>query len=87
MTDYLEITVRVKLNITKIVRMPEVINKFFTNFHKKLGVLEKINGLLFFRFDNCGHLERGHEANVSDAFLRKNKSALIRRFFVIKHLM
>ena len=44
MTDYLEITVRVKLNITKIVRMPEVLNKFFTNFHKKLGILEKING-------------------------------------------
>ena len=37
MKDYYEITVRARLNVTIIVRMPGLLNKFFTNFHKKIG--------------------------------------------------
>ena len=49
--------------------MPVELDKFFTSFHKKLGVFRKNHGLLFFRFGNCGPLEMGHEANASNAFL------------------
>ena len=46
--------------------MPGVFNKFFKRLHKNLNVFRKNNGLLFFRFGNCGHLEGGHRANVSN---------------------
>ena len=36
-----------EINIARIVRMPGVLNKLFTSFHKKLGVFEKITSLLF----------------------------------------
>ena len=42
-----------------LVRMPGLLIKFFTSFHKNWVFLEKINGLLYFRFDNCGPLEGG----------------------------
>ena len=48
--------------------MPGLLDKFFACFLKKLSVFEKYNGLLFFRFDNCGPLEGEHGANVSKAF-------------------
>ena len=49
--------------------MRGVFNKIFTSFHKKLYVLRKNDGLLFFCFDNCEPFEGEHEANVSNAFL------------------
>ena len=36
---------------------------------KNLGILEKIDGVLFFHFVNCGPFEGGPGANVSNAFL------------------
>ena len=61
--------------------MPEemraALNLFFTlrrykmkrrKSSKKFGHLKKINGLLFFRFDNCGPFEGG-PGTVSNAFL------------------
>ena len=39
--------------------MPGVLNIFFASFHKKFGFFEKIKGLLFFGFDNCGPFEVG----------------------------
>ena len=50
MNDYEEITVCVKLNITIIVPMPGVLNKFFTSFHKKLGVFRKNYWFIIFPF-------------------------------------
>ena len=51
---------------------------------KNWAVLEKINGPLFFRFDNCGPLVGGLGANSPmPSFL---EPAGILRFFVIKYL-
>ena len=47
-----------------------LLNKIFLQAStKNWAFLEKINDLLFFHFDNCESLERGHGANVSNAFL------------------
>ena len=69
------------------VQMPGELNKLFTSFHKKLGAFKKINGLLFFRFDNCGPLERRPGANVTNAFLFNTNLLGSSGFFVIKYLM
>ena len=47
---------------------------------KNWAFLKKINGLLFFRFDNCGPLEEGHGANVSNAFLLE-PAGVLRLFY------
>ena len=47
--------------------MSRVLNKFLQASTKNWAFLEKLNGLLFFRFDNCGPFEGGHGANVSNA--------------------
>ena len=57
--------------------MPGILNKLFTRRHsgeaklpqKIWAFLKKINGLLVFRFYNCGLFEGGPGANISYAFL------------------
>ena len=58
-----------KLNITRIVRMPGVLNKFLQAFTKKLGVFQKNYWFVIFPVRQLWILEGGHKANVSNAFL------------------
>ena len=64
--------------------MRAALNKFYyfaslqdkeTKLPQKLwAFLEKNNGLLFFRFDDCGPFEKGPGTNVSNAFLLNTTS-------------
>ena len=57
--------------------MPGILNNFFTPRHSdkeaklplRIWALKKINGLLFFRFYNCGPFEGEPVANVSNVLL------------------
>ena len=66
--------------------MRAALNKFFTPNHYKMRgespaniwkFLEKYNGFLFFRFDDCGPFKGGPWANISYDFLLQVFSPMI----------
>ena len=84
-TRYMKKFLRITCEITTVRKFFECLEKWALNliilftprhytikdkaFARNLGILEKIYGLLFFRFNDCKPFEGGPGANVSSAFL------------------